>query len=134
MIFTMSKERKLRPPQHQKRQPGLEYKMRPRPKFGASDYIGCGKLRDRVALITGGDSGIGRAVAVLFAKEGADVAILYFNEHKDARQTKRLVENQGRRCLLIAGDIGREKFCKLAVKRAKRDLGRIDILVNNAAE
>lgn len=130
----MPKEKKLRPPQHQKRQPGREYKMRPRPKSGASDYIGCGKLRDKVALITGGDSGIGRAVAVLFAKEGADVAVIYLNEHKDARETKRLVESQGRKCLLIAGDIGRERFCQSAVKQAKRDLGKIDILVNNAAE
>ncbi len=130
----MPKEKKLRPPQHQKRQPGLEFKMRPRPKSGASNYIGCGKLRDRVALITGGDSGIGRAVAVLFAKEGADVVVVYLNEHKDARETKRLVENQGRQCLLIAGDIGREKFCQAAVKQARRDLGKIDILVNNAAE
>ncbi|HWM26124.1 MAG TPA: SDR family oxidoreductase [Chthoniobacterales bacterium] len=130
----MPKEKKLRPPQHQKRQPGLEFKMRPRPKSGASNYIGCGKLRDRVALITGGDSGIGRAVAVLFAKEGADVAVVYFNEHTDAKETKRLVENQGRQCLLIAGDIGREKFCQSAVKQTRRDLGKIDILVNNAAE
>jgi len=130
----MPKEKKLRPPQHQKRQPGCEYKMRPRPKSGASDYVACGKLRDKVALITGGDSGIGRAVAVLFAKEGADVAVLYLNEHKDARETKGLVESQGRKCLLIAGDIGRERFCQSAVKQAKRVLGGIDILVNNAAE
>ncbi|MEY2550007.1 MAG: hypothetical protein QOG12_151 [Verrucomicrobiota bacterium] len=108
--------------------------MRPQPKSGASDYVGSGKLRDRVALITGGDSGIGRAVAVLYAKEGADVAIVYLNEHKDARETKRLVEAQGRKCLLIAGDIGQEKFCRAAVAETKRALGRIDILVNNAAE
>jgi NAD(P)-dependent dehydrogenase (short-subunit alcohol dehydrogenase family) len=130
----MPKEKKLRPPQHQARQPGLESKMRPQPKSGASEYVGSGRLRDRVALITGGDSGIGRAVAVLFAKEGADVAIVYFNEHKDAKETKRLVESQGRKCLLIAGDIGREKFCQSAIKEAKRELGKIDILVNNAAE
>ena len=130
----MPKEKKLRPPQHQKRQPGREYKMRPQPKSGASDFIGCGKLRDKVALITGGDSGIGRAVAILFAKEGADVSVVYLNEHKDARETKRLVESQGRKCLLIAGDIGREKFCRAAVMQTKRALGRIDILVNNAAE
>lgn len=130
----MPKEKKLRPPQHQKQQPGRQDRMRPQPKSGASEYLGCGKLRDRVALITGGDSGIGRAVAVLFAKEGADVAVVYFNEHKDAKETKRLVENQGRKCLLIAGDIGREKFCQAAVKQTKRELGKIDILVNNAAE
>jgi NAD(P)-dependent dehydrogenase (short-subunit alcohol dehydrogenase family) len=134
MLFVMPKEKKLRPAQHQKRQPGLQHKMRPQPKSGTSDYVGCGKLRDRVALITGGDSGIGRAVAVLFAKEGADIAVVYFNEHKDARETKRLVESQGRRCLLIPGNIGRERFCQAAVQRTKRDLGKIDILVNNAAE
>jgi NAD(P)-dependent dehydrogenase (short-subunit alcohol dehydrogenase family) len=130
----MPKEKKVRPPQHQKRQPGLEYKMRPQPRSGASDYVGSGKLRDRVALITGGDSGIGRAVAVLYAKEGADVAIVYLNEHKDARETKRLVESQGRQCLLVSGDIGREKFCRGAAAQTKRELGKIDILVNNAAE
>ena len=108
--------------------------MRPQPKSGTSDYLGSGKVRDRVGLITGGDSGIGRAVAVLYAKEGADIAVVYFNEHKDARETRRLVEAQGRKCLLIAGDIGNENFCRTAVTRTKRELGRIDILVNNAAE
>jgi NAD(P)-dependent dehydrogenase (short-subunit alcohol dehydrogenase family) len=130
----MPKEKKLRPPQHQKRQPGRQYKMRPQPKSGASDYVGCGKLRDRVALIMGGDSGIGRAVAVLFAKEGADVSVGYLNEHRDARETKRLVEAQGRKCVLLAGDIGEEKFCRAAVTQTRRELGAIDILVNNAAE
>ena len=133
-VFAMPKERKVRPPQHQRRRPGRQDKMRPQPKSGASDYVGSGKLRDRVALITGGDSGIGRAVAVLYAKEGADVSIVYFNEHKDARETKRLVEEQGRQCLLIAGDIGDEQFCRSAVGKTKRELGTIDILVNNAAE
>jgi NAD(P)-dependent dehydrogenase (short-subunit alcohol dehydrogenase family) len=133
-FFVMPKERKVRPPQHQKRQPGRQYKMRPQPKSGASDYAASGKLRDKLALITGGDSGIGRAVAVLFAKEGADVSIVYFNEHRDARETKRLVEAQGRKCLLIAGDIGDERFCRAAVAQTKREMGAIDILVNNAAE
>jgi NAD(P)-dependent dehydrogenase (short-subunit alcohol dehydrogenase family) len=95
--------------------------------------IGCGKLRDKIALITGGDSGIGRAVAILFAKEGVD-AVVYFNEHRAARETKRLVEAEGRKCLLLAGNVGREKFCKGAVERTRRELGGIDILVNNAAE
>jgi NAD(P)-dependent dehydrogenase (short-subunit alcohol dehydrogenase family) len=108
--------------------------MRPQPKTGASDYLGSGKLRDRVALVTGGDSGIGRAVAVLYAKEGADVSVLYFNEQRDAQETKRLVEAQGRKCVLIAGDIGKEQFCRAAVARTKRELGKIDILINNAAE
>ena len=130
----MPKEKKLRPPQDQRQQPGREYKMRPQPRSGASEYVGCGKLRDKVALITGGDSGIGRPVAVLYAKEGADVAIVYLNEHKDAGETKRLVESQGRKCLLIAGDIGREKFCRAAVAQTKRELRKIDVLVNNAAE
>jgi NAD(P)-dependent dehydrogenase (short-subunit alcohol dehydrogenase family) len=130
----MPKEKKVRPPQHQRRQPGRQYKMRPQPKSGASDYLASGKLRDRVALITGGDSGIGRAVAVLYAKEGADIAVVYFNEHRDARETRRLVEAQGRKCLLLAGDIGNESFCRRAVARTKRELGRIDILANNAAE
>src|SRR5213082_3739529 len=130
----MPQEKKSRPLQHQRKRPGRQDKMRPQPRSGARDYAGCGKLRDKVALITGGDSGIGRAVAVLFAKEGADVSIVYFNEHKDARETKRLVEAQGRKCVLIAGDIGREKFCRAAVTRTKNELGGIDILVNNAAE
>src|SRR5205823_11550441 len=130
----MPKEKKVRPPQHQERQPGRQYKMRPQPKSGTSDYAGSGKLRDKVALVTGGDSGIGRAVAVLFAKEGADVSVVYFNEHRDARETKRLVEAQGRKCVLIAGDIGSEKFCRATVTKTKRELGAIDILVNNAAE
>jgi NAD(P)-dependent dehydrogenase (short-subunit alcohol dehydrogenase family) len=130
----MPKEKKIRPPQHQRRQPGRQYKMRPQPKTGASDYSGSGKLRDKVALITGGDSGIGRAVAVLYAKEGAHVSVVYLNEHKDARETKRLVEAQGRKCVLIAGDIGQERFCRSAITATKRELGKIDILVNNAAE
>jgi NAD(P)-dependent dehydrogenase (short-subunit alcohol dehydrogenase family) len=130
----MPKEKKVRPPQQQRKQPGRQYEMRPQPRSGVRNYTGCGKLRDKVALITGGDSGIGRAVAVLFAKEGADIAVVYFNEHRDARETKRLVEAQGRKCLLLAGDVGREKFCKSAVQRTSRELGGINILVNNAAE
>jgi NAD(P)-dependent dehydrogenase (short-subunit alcohol dehydrogenase family) len=85
-------------------------------------------------LITGGDSGIGRAVAVLFAKEGGDIAVVYFNEHRDARETPQLVEAEGRKCLLLTGDVGHEKFCKDAVQRTTRALGKINVLVNNAAE
>lgn len=108
--------------------------MSPRPKFEERAYKGSGKLDQRVALITGGDSGIGRAVAVAFAKEGADVAIVYLNEHEDAQETKRQVEQEGRRCLLIAGDVGDEAFCRQAVRLTMDQLGRLHILVNNAAE
>ena len=108
--------------------------MTPRPVAEDRTYQGSSKLKDKVALITGGDSGIGRAVAIAFAKEGADVAVVYLNEHDDARETGRQVEQEGRRCLLIAGDIGDEAFCRDAVQRAVGELGRLDILVNNAAE
>jgi NAD(P)-dependent dehydrogenase (short-subunit alcohol dehydrogenase family) len=108
--------------------------MRPRPQVVQREYKACGKLSGRVALITGGDSGIGRAVAVAFAKEGADVAIVYLNEHKDADETRRLVEAEGRRCITIAGDVGRESFCRSCVEQTVNELGKLDILVNNAAE
>jgi NAD(P)-dependent dehydrogenase (short-subunit alcohol dehydrogenase family) len=124
----------LQPPQQQERQPGIESEMRPRPKAEDHAYKGCGKLNDKVALITGGDSGIGRAVAILYAKEGADISIVYLNEHGDAEETRRQVEEEGRRCLLIAGDVGDEAFCREAVERTVNELGRLDILVNNAAE
>src|ERR1051325_11286843 len=105
-----------RPPQHQEQRPGVEAEMTPRPKAVDRKYKPGGKLTGKVALITGGDSGIGRAVAIFFAREGADVAIVYLNEHEDARETKRLVEAEGCKCLLIAGDIGNEKFCRHAVE------------------
>ncbi|TRW91247.1 SDR family oxidoreductase [Candidatus Methylobacter oryzae] len=122
------------PRQHQQRQPGLEKDMNPRPQFHDPNYQGSGKLNGKVALITGGDSGIGRAVAVAFAKEGADSAIVYLNEHEDAEETRRLVNEYGRQCLPIAGDIGNEAFCREAVEQAASELGRLDCLVNNAAE
>src|SRR5262245_51323279 len=112
-----SAEKSHRPPQHQDRQPGIESKMKPRPRAEDASYRGSGKLRDKIALITGGDSGIGRAVAILFAKEGADIAVVYLNEHDDAKETQRLVEKEGRRCLLTAGDVGEENFCGQAVDR-----------------
>jgi NAD(P)-dependent dehydrogenase (short-subunit alcohol dehydrogenase family) len=130
----MPKEKKLQPPQHQNRQPGREHKMKPRPKAEDKKHRGSGKLRNKVAVITGGDSGIGRAVAMAFAKEGADVAVVYLEEHKDAKETKRLVEQHGGRCLLIDGDIGDEKFCQKAIRQTVDELGKIDILINNAAE
>ena len=108
--------------------------MTPQPQSENHSQSGSGKLQDRVALITGGDSGIGRAVAVAYAKEGADTAIVYYDEHEDAKETQRLVEEQGRRCILISGDVGKEQFCHEAVERTVREFGRLDILVNNAAE
>jgi NAD(P)-dependent dehydrogenase (short-subunit alcohol dehydrogenase family) len=122
------------PPQHQDRQPGLESKMTPRPQAVDEQYRPSGKLQGKTVIVTGGDSGIGRAVAVLFAKEGADVAVVYLNEEQDAKETARLVTKEGRRCLLISGDVGDEKFCQQAVEQAVRELGKVDILVNNAAE
>jgi NAD(P)-dependent dehydrogenase (short-subunit alcohol dehydrogenase family) len=122
------------PPQEQAQQPGVESEMRPRPQAEAPSYRGSGKLQGKVALITGGDSGIGRAVAIVYAKEGADVAIVYKEEHDDARTTCREVEAEGRRCLLLPGDVGDERFCRTAVTRTVEELGRLDILVNNAAE
>ena len=121
------------PPQEQDRQPGIEAEMRPRPKFEDRAYRGSGKLEGKAAVITGGDSGIGRAVAVYFAKEGADVALVYLDEHGDAQETKRQVEQEGKSCLMIAGDVGDEKFCQQAIQQAVDKFGRLDVLVNNAA-
>jgi NAD(P)-dependent dehydrogenase (short-subunit alcohol dehydrogenase family) len=122
------------PPQHQDRQPGLESDMTPQPQFEDSYYKGSGKLKGKVALITGGDSGIGRAIAVAFAKEGADSAIVYLNEHEDAAETKRLVQENGQKCLLISGDIGDEEFCRQAVEKTISEFGCLNSLINNAAE
>ena len=108
--------------------------MTPKPKALPEHQIGNEKLHDKVALISGGDSGIGRAVAIAFAHEGADVVILYLDEHRDAEETVRLVEREGRRCMMMAGDIGQEKFCKDAVARTMKEFCHLDILVNNAAE
>ena len=130
----MPKEKKLQPPQHQRQQPGREHKMRPRPRAEDEKHRGSGKLQNKVTIITGGDSGIGRAVAIAFAKEGADISIVYLEERKDANETKRLVEEHGRKCLLIEGDVGQEEFCRKALDQTVKEFGRIDILVNNAAE
>ena len=121
------------PPQHQPK-PGLEAAMTPRPRYEAPQYRAAGKLQGRVALITGGDSGIGRAVAVLYAREGADVAIVHLpDEEVDARETQRAVEREGRRCVLLPGDVSNSAFCDAAVAETVQRLGRLDILVNNAA-
>ncbi|TVX97886.1 SDR family oxidoreductase [Paenibacillus cremeus] len=133
-MSTTTMEKQTFPPQHQQQQPGIESQMNPRPAFEDTRYKAAGKLKDKVAIITGGDSGIGRAVAVTYAKEGADVAIVYLNEHEDAKETKRQVEEEGRRCVLLPGDIGTEVFCKQAVEETVKQLGKLDIVVNNAAE
>jgi NAD(P)-dependent dehydrogenase (short-subunit alcohol dehydrogenase family) len=120
------------PKQHLKK-PGLEAELDPAPMYQAPHYQGSGKLDNKVALITGGDSGIGRAIAVLYAREGADVAIVYLNEHRDADETKHAVEAEGRRCITIAGDVVDMRFCEAAVEETLRQFGQLDILVNNAA-
>ena len=127
-------EEQLQPPQHQEEQPGRESEMTPRPKADDPQYRGSGKLEGKVAVITGGDSGIGRAIAIAFAKEGANVAIMCLNEHDDAKETKRMVEEHGRRALAISGDIGDENFCQQEVQQAVDEFGKLDILINNAAE
>lgn len=126
-------KRLLRRAQHQPR-PGIERKLKPQPVFDYPEKKGTNKLQGRIALITGADSGIGKAVAVLFAKEGADIAIAYLNEHKDAKDTAAIIQkNYNRRCLLIPGDISNEKHCATVIKKVIKEYKRIDILVNNAA-
>jgi NAD(P)-dependent dehydrogenase (short-subunit alcohol dehydrogenase family) len=120
-------------PEQQQEPPGLEGRMTPRADHGETSYRGAGRLRDKVAIITGGDSGIGRAVAIAYAREGADVVISYLSEHEDAEETQGLVEDAGRRCLLIPGDIADRDLCRRIVEQTLEEFGRIDILVNNAA-
>ena len=122
-------------PEQPQKTPGLEHKMRPEPEVIRPDYKGSDKLLGKAALITGGDSGIGRAVAVHFAREGADVAIVYLEEeNSDAEKTRAMVEKEGRRCLLLPGDVRDKEFCAFAVKKTREELGGLNILVNNAAE
>ena len=123
----------MEPMVHEDRLPGHESQLEPKPDWQPR-YPGSGRLKDKVALITGADSGIGRAVAALFAREGADIAIVYLCEHDDAAKTKAIVEKEGRKAVTIAGDIGSKDFCEKAVRQAVGQLGRLDILVNNAGE
>lgn len=124
---------KQKPPQKQSKQPGLEHEMDPLPEYFIKGYKGIGLLKDKTAIITGGDSGIGRAVAILFAEEGADVVISYLDEDSDAKVTQEEVEKRGRKALLIKGDISESKHCKSIVNKTVKEFGKIDILVNNAA-
>lgn len=121
------------PGQEQSKQPGIEAIMNPKPIFDNPNYKASAKLMDRVALITGGDSGIGRAVAVTFAKEGADISIVYFDEHEDAKETQAIIEGLGRKCLLIPGDITDDNFCNNAINQTINAFNKLDILINNAA-
>jgi NAD(P)-dependent dehydrogenase (short-subunit alcohol dehydrogenase family) len=130
---TEKAEKMKQPPQVQDHQPGVESEMRPQPDY-MPKYPGVGKLKEKVAVITGGDSGIGRAVAIAMAREGALISIIYLEEHEDAKETQRLVEAEGSQALLFAGDVGDEMFCWESVERTFEEFGRIDILVNNAAE
>ena len=122
----------LAPEQSQDEQPGMEYLMKPLPIFEDPNYIGSGKLKNKVAIITGGDSGLGRAASIAFTKEGAKLVIVYYNEHKDAEDTKKYIEALGGECLLISGDLSKHDFCKQVVKETINKYGKIDILVNNA--
>ena len=129
----MNDRKKTLPPQKQDRQPGMESEMQPAPDY-MPRFPGAGRLQDKVAVISGGDSGIGRAVAAGMAREGARIVILYLDEHEDARETARVVSEEGSEAEIIAGDIGSEQFCRDAIEKAVQRFGRIDILVNNAAE
>ena len=130
----MSSERPPEVPgQHQEKQLGIEQEMEPEPDTIYPGYRGSGKLEGKTALVTGGDSGIGRAAAVMFAREGADVAVLYLDEHEDAEETKDWIEQEGQRCVLIDGDVGDKAFCEEAVEQAVRELGGLNVVVNNAA-
>ncbi len=128
-----AKKKKLRPPQSQNKQPGIESEMIPKPEFEGNENPGCGKLKGKVALVSGGDSGIGRAVSLAFAKEGCDIGLIYFNEHKDAGVTRDHVVKLNQKCLLLPGDLSDENFCQKSVNHIYRHFGKLNIVVNNAA-
>lgn len=128
-----NRKKDIRPPQHQNRQPGIESRMQPPPVAEKKDKPAGGKLQDKVAVITGGDSGIGRAVALAFAAEGAHVVIAYYDEDGDAQETAARVQALGREVLLVAGDVSREKHCEKIIRKTVQRFGRVDVLVNNAA-
>ncbi|TCS34676.1 NAD(P)-dependent dehydrogenase (short-subunit alcohol dehydrogenase family) [Paucimonas lemoignei] len=130
----MAQQKPSLPPQHQDRQPGLEQPMQPGPASSMENYVGSDKLKDKVALISGGDSGIGKAVAIAFAKEGAHIAIAYLDEHDDAEETRQKIMDCGRECITMAGDIGDPAFCERIVRDTVAKFGKLDIVVNNAAE
>jgi len=134
MASDFEQQQEERPAQHQPRQPGLESEMEPRPEVVPEHYRGSGKLEGRAAIVTGGDSGIGRAVSVLFAREGADVAMVYLDEDEDAAETARMVESEGRRCVTLPCDLREEANCRQAVERAAGELGHLEVLVNHAGE
>jgi len=129
----MAEDNQTLPPQEQP-EPGKEGLMNPRPEYRGEDYKAAGKLEGKVAIITGGDSGIGRSVAVLYAREGADVAILYLDQHQDAEETRTVVEQYGRRCLTFAGDVADRDVCRKVIDETLAAFGKLDIVVNNAAE
>lgn len=130
----MPNTKQTRPRQTQKKQPGIESLMTPLPKSFMRDYVGSGKLRGKVAIVTGGDSGIGRAASIAFAKEGADIVIVYRSEHRDMKETQGAIESTGQRCIAIAGDVGDPRLCQRAVRMAINRFKRLDVLVNNAGE
>lgn len=134
MSSNNQQENQTFPPQHQNQQPGIESEMNPLPISVSPNYKGSGKLTGKTAIITGGDSGIGRSVAIYYAKEGANIAIVYLNEHDDADKTKELVEAEGVKCITLAGDVGEEDFCQKVVAETISAFGSLNILVNNAAE
>ncbi|MES2637669.1 MAG: SDR family oxidoreductase [Pseudomonadota bacterium] len=127
-------QKKTIPAQHQTHQPGLENKMSPEPEYIKKDYRSSDRLKNKVAVITGGDSGIGRAISIAYAAEGANIVIQYLDEDIDAKKTKKLIEGAGRECLLISGDLRDEKFCKSIVTKTIKHFGKLDVLVNNAAQ